>query len=483
MVDQELEKGTPPDRIGFVSFTKKASQEAKDRAKKRFSLKDRDLPWFRTLHSLCFEALGISNAEVMEGKKLAEFGDWIGVPVSGKVSLDEGTMFGFDIGDRCLFMENNARVRGIPLRQMYEQDSDNLPWNVVEKVSRGYHEFKTAKGLHDFTDMLQEFIISEWTARLEILFVDEAQDLSSIQWEVVRKLSRGCRRIVIAGDDDQAIYRWAGADVDQFVALPGHITTLKQSFRVPPLIHSVSQEMISRIHHRREKIWNPKAGEEGFVTRVRSLDDIDFDVGKDTLILSRNTCFLRDDAMPLMKSLGIVYGFRGGSVVKQSIVDSILNWERLRNGGMTTVAEAEKIYDMFNSGGGYMRGHKKLPFWENREIEVSMQDLVDNGGLLAKDIWHDSMTRLSPEDRAYMVKSLKRGEKFNRTPTVRLSTIHGSKGGEAEHVILLTDMAFRTHQEAQDYPEDEARCWYVAATRAKSRLTIVRPQTRRAYDI
>ena len=72
-MEKELDRGITPDRIGFVSFTRRAAQEAKDRAKKKFKLGDKDLPWIRTLHSLCFRALGLSSAEVLEGKKLQEF--------------------------------------------------------------------------------------------------------------------------------------------------------------------------------------------------------------------------------------------------------------------------------------------------------------------------------------------------------------------------------------------------------------------------
>lgn len=483
MVDEELSWNTPSERIGFVSFTRRAADEAKDRAKEKFQLKDKDLPWFRTIHSLCFSALGLSSAEVIEGRKLVEFGDWIGVKISGKVSLDEGATFGFEIGDRCLFMDNLARVRNVSLRSLYEEDSDDLPWNVVERVAKGYAEYKKEHGLHDFTDMLHEFLHTEWSARLEVLFVDESQDLSAIQWEVVRKLAKGARRVVIAGDDDQAIYRWAGADVDQFVELPGNVTVLTQSWRVPPAIQNVSNEMIARVKHRRAKSWKPREGETGEVVRVGSLDDIDFDVGADIMVLARNTCFLKDDAMPLLRSLGIIYGFRGGNSVRQSLVDAIVEWERLRKGEAVPVHVAEKIYDQFRVGEGFQRGHKKLPFWEDRDALITIQHLKADGGLLTEDIWHEAMGKLSSEDKAYMLKALKRGEKFRRNPTVRLSTIHGSKGGEADHVILLTDMAFRTFQESQRSPEDEARCWYVAVTRAKKKLTIVKPQTRRAYDI
>lgn len=485
LVEKELENGVAPDRIAYISFTRKAAEEASERAQQRFNLKSRQLPWFRTIHSLCFYALGMSSGDVFEGKKVKEFGDWLGVRVSGKMSAEEGTTFGFDIGDRCLFMENLARVRGISLREQYSLDDDELPWPLVERVSKGLDEYKRTRGLYDFTDMLKQFVDTEWAVPLEVLFVDEAQDLSSLQWRVVERLAKNARRVVIAGDDDQAIYKWAGADVEHFVALPGEERVLSQSWRVPPAIQAIAMGVLKGVKNRRDKDWSAREGDDGLVRRVQSLDEIDFTTTEETLILARNTCFLKDDAMPLLRSEGILYGFRGGTSVRQSLINAILDWEALRNGKTIQVAAVEKIYNEMEAGVGYARGHKKLPFYADREAEVGLADLQEHAGLMVSDIWHDALNKVTPEERIYMVKALRRGEKLLRKPAVRLSTIHGSKGGQADHVVVLRDVAWRTYRERLADPESEARTWYVAATRAKQKLTIVAPQARRerAYDI
>lgn len=84
-----------------------------------------------------------------------------------------------------------------------------------------------------------------------------------------------------------------------------------------------------------------------------------------------------------------------------------------------------------------------------------------------------------------MQAALRGGQRLTQRPKIRVSTIHGAKGAQADHVILLTDMAWRTHKEMNMNPEDEARTWYVATTRAKQKLTIVRPQANqtRAYRL
>ena len=57
MIEMEMERGTPPDRIGYFAFTKKAAQEGRERTMERFGLTEKELPNFRTLHSLATRCL------------------------------------------------------------------------------------------------------------------------------------------------------------------------------------------------------------------------------------------------------------------------------------------------------------------------------------------------------------------------------------------------------------------------------------------
>lgn len=476
MVEEELERGTPPDRIGYFSFTKKAASEASKRASEKFSLDRKQLPYFRTLHSLCFQTIGMSNSDVFEGKKLLEFGDWIGLRLTENHSMDDTTMFGFSEGDRALFMENLARVKCVDLRHLFNQNCDGLPWQLVERVQRGLLEFKRARNLHDYTDMLQIFVDANWAPPLEVVFVDESQDLSMLQWRVVERLTRNARRLVVAGDDDQAIYRWAGAAVEHFVQLRGDARVLGQSWRVPPEIQSVSQEVISRVRNRRPKAWAPTS-RAGAVERRSTVLDTDLS-GEDILILGRNIFTLRIVAADLRRE-GLLYDLRGNNSIPPAIMSAVRLWERLRRGEEVKADDARIVYGQMSSGRGFKRGYKSLP-GVNSEQMVSLDWLQRHGGLQTTAEWYTALDRISRDDANYLRAALQNGERPS-SPRIRLSTVHGSKGGEAEHVILLPDMARRTHQEMLEQPEDEARVWYVAVTRAKSRLTLTKPKDRLHY--
>lgn len=475
-VEAALARGTPPDRIGYFSFTRKAATEAIDRACEKFKLERGDFPMFSTLHSMCFKQLGMKRGEVLEGDKMQEFAQYAGIRVTGQWSQD-GTLTGFSPGDRILFMENMSRICRVPLREIYDRDDDKLPWRDVERVAKALREYKRVKGLMDFTDMLTEFARSGIRLRLEDLFVDESQDLSPIQWRVVEKLADKCPNVAIAGDDDQAIYRWAGADVDHLIELPGKVNVLGQSYRVPPAIQKLAHSVIARVKKRRHKEWSARTGEEGAVARAVSFSRVDCSEGS-TLILARNTYVLTTQVEKILRRQGIVYEKHGNSSINMRLLAVIQDWERLRRKEKITVERVREIYKWMTSGEGFRRGFKKLPDRDD-DMLVDMEFLKQHGGLIKDDAWHMALDKLPRDDVGYIRSARQRGEKLSQRPRVVVSTIHGAKGGQADHVVLLKEIAFRTYQEMQKNPEDEMRCWYVGVTRAKRRITVVEASTPR----
>jgi superfamily I DNA/RNA helicase len=132
-------------------------------------------------------------------------------------------------------------------------------------------EYKNRFNLYDFTDMLEVFVRdgAGFCPRLAITFIDEAQDLSPLQWDVAHVLEQHSDRIYCAGDDDQAIYRWAGADVEHFIGLNGGYEVLEQSYRVPATVHPMAERIAKRIKRRVPKTYLPRK-EAGKVQRIHS---------------------------------------------------------------------------------------------------------------------------------------------------------------------------------------------------------------------
>lgn len=199
------------------------------------------------------------------------------------------------------------------------------------------------------------------------------------------------------------------------------------------------------------------------------------------MLLARNQ-YLLTAAMSSMRSAGVLFTHHGHPSVSQRFLDAIVAWETLRRGDAVSVASARKALEFIQSGTGIKRGNKKLAGYQDEDM-VTMQSLREREGLITDKIWHESMERIPMPDRLYMVRCRRNGERFSVPPRVRVDTIHASKGGEAERVVLMTDMAPRTWSESREAPDDEARVFYVGATRAREELCVISPSLKTFYDV
>tara|TARA_R110000822_G_scaffold1184_5_gene5346 strand:- start:1032 stop:2495 length:1464 start_codon:yes stop_codon:yes gene_type:complete len=487
MVDEALEAGVHPHRIAFLAFTRKAANEAKERAAARFNLDPKkDLIFFRTLHSLALTMSDIRPEQVMQEEHYRELSQAIGVTLGAPKS----GMFDDDIpsvvasSDPILGLINLARLRKVSLRDQYNESNIEEEWNIVNYVDQRLLDYKKSFSLYDFTDMLSVFVeqSDQFCPKFELTFVDEAQDLAPLQWDIAHILDKNSDRMYAAGDDDQAIYRWAGADVDHFIGLEGGSETLSKSYRIPQSVHRVAENVVRRIARRFPKRYEPR-DELGNVTRINTITSLDMSEGS-WLILSQAGYQLQPVASEL-KSNGYLFTYRGSRSISEKMSEAVNGWEQLRKGREVTGEVARKIYSFMSVGNRLMRGFKKLPALEDTDLVTLATLIADHGLLATKDmIWSEAMDKLPDTDRAYVTALLRRGEKFNGIPRITASTIHGSKGGEADNVVLFTDLSPAADNEMRINPDDMHRVFYVGITRTKENLFIVEPEdVTRSYDI
>jgi DNA helicase-2/ATP-dependent DNA helicase PcrA len=473
--EQFLESGVRPEKLGYVAFTKKAANEALTRAVEKFGYDPDELTYFRTLHSLCYYWLGLGRSDVMARSNLRDFSKTIGERI-GSAWDGENLMALNTKGDSMLFLENMARNRRIGFREQWNGADSNISWLHFEWFVKNYTRYKEANFLIDYTDMLEMFLDAKGSPRLDVLIVDEAQDLSALQWKCVEKLAENVETVYIAGDDDQAIYRWAGADVEHFIDLKGKITYLDQSYRVPRKVHDLALGVVKRIGNRKEKVWQPKK-EEGTVNYHTSFEHVDISSG-DWLFLARNN-YLLNAVEEHLKLSGRVYQKGNKSSVSENLITAIRDWEKLRKGASIEAARVRKIYGYMKVGKGVKRGYKTLKTVRD-DLNLNLTELKADHGLLVDCIWHECFDLIGNTQREYVISCLRHGEKLFSSK-IRLNTIHASKGGECENVVLLTDLANKTWEELYRNPDNECRAFYVGVTRTMENLHIVRGKTRKEF--
>jgi DNA helicase-2/ATP-dependent DNA helicase PcrA len=326
------------------------------------------------------------------------------------------------------------------------------------------------------------FVERDVAPKLEVVLIDEVQDLSPLQWKMVHSIISKAKTVYIAGDDDQAIYRWAGADVDYFVRLEGSVEVLGQSYRIPSSHHTISQKVINRIFNRRQKDFKPRE-EEGEVQWYRHSEEVDLSQG-DWLLLSR-TRKGSNNLEQEVRQRGYLYSYNASNSIEAEVVDAVRNWSDLRDGKKIRASEVKRVYKFMALNTEVEFGHKTLPGVDDMKL-LGIDDLILDHGLLHTRPWEDSLMKIPESDRRYLQICLRNNESFTEKPRIAISTIHGAKGGEATNVVLLTDGIRRNNSlwKKNVYDEDdEARVFYVGLTRAKKSLHLIHPMVSKGYDI
>ena len=468
-----LKLGTPIDKIGYFAFTTKAATEAVDRMLDAYpKYQKKDLKHFRTLHSLAFNQLGMKKAQVMQDEHYEDIGRQLGIEVTVYKGGEENT--GFINSDSEYFnLINAARIKNISIEDEYNTDmySQDMDKRLLQIISDEVDNYKRSYGLIDFTDMIEKFIVSGLCPKYDVAFVDEAQDLSPIQWKMFNIIKENSKYVILAGDDDQAIYGWAGADVKKFQQeVSKKDIILPQSYRVPQSVQSIADKILNLIPDDRRIKKNWKAREEqGTVNYIYDTADAPLDQGT-WLVLARYNDKL-NRLKPTLKERGIYFEFKDRKSYKVTLFRTILNYIRWQKGDLLSLSEVKDIFE-----------YTSCP---EEVTEEKMYDLTDFK--FYKDVeWYDEF-KVDYEECLYIREMLSNEEKLSKPPRVKLSTIHSAKGGEADNVLLILDNTKTIRDAVEknlDKQDEEHRVWYVGVTRTKQNLYIMAAKKEdQGYDI
>jgi superfamily I DNA/RNA helicase len=461
-----------PEDIAFISFTKAGANEGISRAFKprkgpggeilpsvgeQFGLNEKQFIYFRTMHSLAYRHCNIGQGQVIGERHYKELSEQLKMEFRGYYNEDLNRN-----DDQYLFYmqleRNNPRTA--------ETMRNELSASKLDLIKRNYEKYKADRGLWDYTDMVEKALAQEIVTPVKVCFLDESQDFTNLQWRYAWSTFRNCDIVYIAGDDDQAIYEWSGADVQTFLAVgrkeKSHIETLcelkpgffestefiteilKHSYRLPDNILKMSKTITSQMFDRIEKEYNGKGvnGELRFTTSLREMEFNDTDT---YLLLSRNNWYL-DEYENILRDRGLPYLVRkfGGDFkasVMKSDVAAVNLYEAARKKGELTKAEHEKL--SMDLKPDYKITSPWYSAFNWHEIKINyIRNVIKN--------------KTRPDD-----------------VRIKVSTIHSVKGAEADHVVLLLNMSKASMISMDKNADSEHRVFYVGMTRAAKSLTIV----------
>jgi len=445
--------GTHLDSIAYFAFTKKAAKVARD----RMPVDNDKLYYFRTIHSFAFDQLDLNTKKVMQASDYEKIGKKLNVRVKYYDKYNKEEIFYLNNDSPYFQMIGRAMNRDVSIREEYDRNEHNRKeikrFSILKNIDDNLKEYKKVKKKLDFNDMICKLIEKEDLPRFKVIFIDEAQDLSPLQWKLFDRLKEYADDIYLAGDDDQAIFAWAGADVNRFINEPAKETVLKYSKRISKAVQEQSTVPLTNIVGQRKlKQYYPR-DYEGLSERINNLDQVDLTQGK-WLIQTRTISRLNKMKKELRKR-NLYYETNKGKSFKVRIYNASVN---------------------YNS---WCRG---IPL-EEKEIK----DIIEFTGLKQeqwdKNInWFDAFKETDYKEREYIKNLLDNNEDLDKDARIQLSTIHAAKGGEEDNVIICLDIGDKIKKaikKSQDKHDEEHRVWYVGSTRARNNLYKLKARIKR----
>ncbi len=256
-----------------VTFTNKAAGEMRHRTGEMLQISTRPL-WIGTFHGIAHRLLRMHHREVglPEGFQILDSEDQL--RLIRRIIRDEGLDETHWPSRQAQWFINARKDEG--QRPKHIEHNDHPVTATWTHVYQRYQEYCHRGGLVDFAELLlrahelwleQPEVLDHYRKRLQHLLIDEFQDTNTIQYAWLRMLAGKSGNVFVVGDDDQSIYGWRGAKVENvqlFVRDYPDVATirLEQNYRSTGTILNAANALIAHNQGRMgKKLWT--AGETG----------------------------------------------------------------------------------------------------------------------------------------------------------------------------------------------------------------------------
>jgi DNA helicase-2/ATP-dependent DNA helicase PcrA len=265
------ELGVSPRRILAVTFTNKAAEEMKHRVVDLVGA-DAKGAWIGTFHSVCARIL---RREASWGWWTASFSIYDATDQLALIkTCMERTGVGASVFSPKAILSAISRAKDRLLTaDAYRGTGGGHFEACVAKVYAEYEKGLVENNAFDFDDLIMRTVgllrgtkevLAAYSERFEHILVDEYQDTSHAQYELVNLLSSKHRNICVVGDDDQSIYGWRGADISNILNFEhdhpeARVLRLEQNYRSTGNILEAAHDVVSRNERRKDKkLWTQR---------------------------------------------------------------------------------------------------------------------------------------------------------------------------------------------------------------------------------
>ncbi|MCU4743855.1 ATP-dependent helicase [Halobacteria archaeon AArc-m2/3/4] len=534
--------------ILVVSYTRAAAQEIRERLAERLDVSPRALQGnVCTMHAKAYDLLDLSRGDVIGESDKEEFCEQFGLEYEDEYSgAGRRTARSTTIGNKIIatsqwlqrtrrdvadwydvpFQWDVEEVRlppeidpnaqeGNKYTPTWPSDDDRID---VPEAIRGWRSYKGQEGKIGFADMLERVRQRSLLPSVDYLVIDEFQDITTLQYDVYQEWKPHMTQVLIAGDDDQVVYSWQGADpallleeeVDEDIILPN-------SYRLPSNVLNAVNKEIRHIELRQDKDLKPRK-EGGSVEAYQNASMLD------VVRMVRRTLVEGDGTMMILfraryQMFQFIDEFITEGVPFTALTDQRMWTDRLTQyvraveavdrGDDVDGLQARRLADMLmESAFGTNDRDDLFDTIDEREEEEGVDDLTDLS-IPASVITDHAPFMPGPASASDMVRKVTNFQKKSiqayfaigeyqgmETDRIRVGTIHSAKGREADHVFMGTDLTEKVVEQmvaTVDDPEDvpgveeftkttspvpvltdnERRVFYVGMSRARERLVLL----------
>ena len=276
------DKNVKAENILAITFTNKAANEMRERVEETLEGTDTKEMWITTFHSCCVRILRKSINKIGYNRSFVIYDS------PDQITLIKDCMRELDISDKAfdpkyvLSCISNAKDKLYSPKKYMQLNEGDISKTKIGEIYALYQDRLKRNSALDFDDLIMKTvelfnecpdILDFYRNKFRYIMVDEYQDTSKAQYELIKLLAKQHQNICVVGDDDQSIYGWRGADIRNILEFERDydnvkIVKLEQNYRSTQVILDAANHVIANnTERKRKKLWSDK--KEGQLIKIQ----------------------------------------------------------------------------------------------------------------------------------------------------------------------------------------------------------------------
>lgn len=279
------DKGVQPANILAITFTNKAANEMRERVEETLESDASDM-WISTFHSCCVRILRKDINRIGYNRSFVIYDS------ADQVTLVKDCLKELNLNDKVFEPKmiistiSGAKDKLYDPKQFKAMHMNDNRMSKIADVYALYQDRLKRNSALDFDDLIfktvellksDKEVLDYYRNRFKYIMVDEYQDTSKVQYELIKILAKEHQNICVVGDDDQSIYGWRGADIRNILEFEKdyddvHVVKLEQNYRSTQIILDAANTVISNnIERKRKRLWSEK--KDGELIKIQVAQD------------------------------------------------------------------------------------------------------------------------------------------------------------------------------------------------------------------